>query len=132
MKRVFQHYTGEVECLKGLKILGLSCLYHRRSGNRDAILFWMEAGDKKWYRIFIDGTYCGVDEYSFNNSGSDLDENLELRNHDSFVKGLRIKSAHVKSAFLPVIKLTISFDNESVLIFDCNSEEKCSLQFINT
>jgi hypothetical protein len=40
----------------------------------DIVLVWLKnSSEKYWYRVFIDGAYCGVDQYQFDMSDNDLD-----------------------------------------------------------
>lgn len=132
MKRIFQHYKGEIDYLKGLRIQSLLCLYHNGAGKEGVILLWLESIERKWYRIFIDNSYCGVDEYDKNDSESDLDDGVAFKNHDSRVNGLGIESAIVVDDHSQNTELTIRLDNGSFFLLNCDNEGLCKLRFFNS
>ena len=124
MNRLFQHYEGEIRKIEGLTLRGLELLINNESGKEDIILIWMQTGNK-WLRIFIDGCYCGIDEYDQNKSKNDIDDGISLINKDSWVKGLVIKNANVESKDSLIITLIINFTNETQLILDLLNKKWC-------
>ena len=96
------------------------------SEKENVILLWIET-ESNWLRIFIDGSYCGIDEYETNESENDLDDDVSFINQDNWIKGLTIKKAKVESGYLPLITLTIDFTNRIQLILKCDKNEDCSL-----
>ncbi|MFT4662992.1 MAG: hypothetical protein ACI9AT_000825 [Ulvibacter sp.] len=126
MNRLFQHYEGEIKEIEGLTLNGLNYLIDNDSHKENVFLLWIET-ENKWLRIFIDGSYCGIDVYETNESESDMDDDVSFRNQDEWVKGLIIKKAKVESGNLPLITLTIDFTNGTQLILDCDENEDCSL-----
>ena len=124
MKRLFQNYKGEVKALNGLILKELCYLKH---SDDDIILLWLRT-ENSFLRIFIDGCYCGIDEYSEDNSKDDIDDDMILIDKTKWIKDLTIKSTFVKAKTLPLISMTIVFTNGSELVFSCNKEEKCSLK----
>lgn len=94
-KRIFQHYKGVIKELDGQKLSGLKAIIDEE--DNDVILFWIGVNnDSGWYRIFIDGYYCGVDFYDEDLSDGDLDENIICTDYES-IKGDIILSAVVES-----------------------------------
>lgn len=132
MKRVFQHYKGEIEDLKGLRIQGLLCLYHNEGSNEGVILIWLESIENKWFRIFIDNSYCGVDKYDTNHSESDLDDGIAFKNYDSRVNGLTIESAIVITDHHQNIELGFRLHNGSRFTLEGDKEGQCKLRFFNS
>lgn len=81
MKRIFQDVKGKIEELSGKTV---SSLYSLNNLNEGGIsLIWLgTTGDKYWYRIFIDGWYCGVDRFEECNIEEDKDEGFEIVSHN--------------------------------------------------
>ncbi len=126
MKRLFQHYEGEIKEIEGLTLQRLRLLINDESEKEDVILFWVQT-DKNWLRIFIDGCYCGIDEYEADESDTDMDDGVSFRIQDDWVENLTIKKAWVVSGNLPLITLTIDLTDGTQLIYDCDKDEECSL-----
>ncbi|MDA7501801.1 hypothetical protein N8482_00840 [Chitinophagales bacterium] len=124
MKRVFQHYSGAVEKIVGLKAATLKVLVDE--SDQDVILLWLET-ETDWFRIFIDGVYCGIDQYTSDKSEDDLDDGVFLLNRADWVSKQIITRAYVETRGLPLIDLTICFSNRSQLILRCHKNEQCSL-----
>ncbi|MGB1039400.1 MAG: hypothetical protein ACPGVD_00840 [Flavobacteriales bacterium] len=127
MNRLFQHYEGEIKVIEGLTLKRLKYLNDDESESKNVILFWLET-ENKWLRIFIDGTYCGIDEYETDESDYDNDDEVTFVNEDKWVKNLTIKSAKVESGILPLITLTIVFTNGTQLLLNCDENENCTLK----
>ena len=100
MNRLFQHYEGEISKIQGKKVKSLTSLIDDESKSENVILLWLEI-ENSWLRIFIDGTYCGVDEYESNESENDLDDGVSFQNYDEMIRDLEIKEAKVISGNLP-------------------------------
>lgn len=125
MNRLFQHYEGDIQGLIGKELKNLKSLYDRNSN--DVILIWLES-DNSWFRIFIDGAYCGVDEYKNDESLDDAEEDDDLLiEHKKWVTGMTIKEAKVESWVLPEIKLTLELSNTTKLTLNCDKNEFCTL-----
>ncbi|MFT5777650.1 MAG: hypothetical protein ACI837_000598 [Crocinitomicaceae bacterium] len=129
MNRIFQDNNGTVESLNGRKLSSLKCLYNDDHESEDVILFWLQT-DENWLRIFIDGVYCGIDEYDNDESQSDLeaDDDTRLVNHDSWIKDNCIDQIIVESTDLPIITLSILLSNKSSIILACDKNEICTLK----
>ncbi len=124
MNRLFQHYEGEVTALRGSKIRSMKSLRDKESQN--VFLIWIET-DNSWLRMFIDGSYCSIDEYGHDASGNDRDafEGL-LIEHKTWEDDVNILKAEVKSNDLPEIRLSIELSNRETLILDCNNDAFCT------
>ena len=127
MNRLFQHYEGEISKIQGKKVKSLTSLIDDESKSENVILLWLEI-ENSWLRIFIDGTYCGVDEYESNESENDLDDGVSFQNYDEMIRDLEIKEAKVISGNLPLITLSIEFTDESLMILNCDEYENCKLK----
>ncbi len=115
MNRLFQHYKGVVKELSGKSIS--SFLSIEDAINGDVYILWLENETSGlWYRIFIDGWYCGVDEYPESNIENDFDDDVNVVNHFSKLKSKIIESAIVKDSDGENrhIVLTIKFSDQSV------------------
>lgn len=126
LERIFQHYEGSIEELSGLKISSFKTLIDHR--NDDAIvLMWIGTDDEaKWYRIFIDGSYCGVDYYKEDNSDEDIDDDLCFVDYEC-MNGEIIVSTHVelgnRNYGLSSILLTIDFESSNRLHLYCHDAD---------
>lgn len=129
MNRLFQHYEGEVKQIQGIKLKGLKSLIYKDSKIENVILFWFKTEDK-WLRIFIDGAYCGIDEYETDLSNDDIDDDVYFVNQDHWIIDLVIQNAKVTSEKLPLISLIINFTNGNKLILECDTNENCTLRII--
>ncbi|MCH2231785.1 MAG: hypothetical protein MK105_15735 [Crocinitomicaceae bacterium] len=128
MKRLFQHYEGEIQGLIGKELKNLKSLHDKN--DNDVILIWLESGNS-WFRVFIDGVYCGVDEYENDESIYDVEEDDDLLiEHKKWVNGMTINKAKVESWVLPEIKLTLELSSDTKLILKCDKNEFCSLNII--
>ena len=124
MNRIFQHYKGAVDQIIERTIKSVKYLIDDSSN--DVILIWMET-DINWLRIFIDGSYCGIDTYETDESESDEDDDISFKHISNNIIGKTIKTAQVSSTQLPHITLTIALSNDTKLILDCDKNEYCSL-----
>lgn len=95
--------------------------------SENVILFWLET-ENKYIRIYIDGTYCGIDEYETDESDDDVEDGITFINKDNWVRNLTIQSAKMESEFLPLITLTIDFTNGTQLIMNYKENENCTLK----
>ena len=50
---------------------------------------------KYWYRLFIDGVYCGVDRYSEDKSSEDMDDDILCLDRSQWFTGKILQSAKV-------------------------------------
>ena len=100
MERVFQDDHGIVDALNGAVFSSVKKLIQESDG--DVILIWFHCiSSQCWYRVFIDGTYCGIDKHLEDNSQDDLDDNVSLVDISDLFIGKTIKKAEVKFNDLP-------------------------------
>jgi len=127
VKRLFQHYSGEVNALAGLELKSLQ-LFVDSHNEEDIILMWVET-EMGWLRIFIDGAYCGIDIYETDRSIDDWDDGVTCISRNNLVCGKRIQKAIVTSAVLPEIQFSIYFEGGSFLHLKCDQNEICRLRW---
>ncbi len=128
MQRVFQHYEGDVDEFQGkeFSIVKAVCEEH----TNDVIVAWMmSTQDEAWYRIFIDGVYCGIDKYSEDRSSNDLDEEVKIVDYSSSFNHKACVRAAVNNDKQQII-LHIDFSDNSEASLVCASEDgECSFKF---
>jgi len=128
MNRVFQDTHGNVEALKGRIISSLVSV----NDSEDVILFWCSEKDSSiWWRIFIDGAYCGIDEYDTCEIEEDLDESVSKIDHSSKLSSGKIESVSVSSPEQKDRYMVLSFKLENQLFeLVCKSSDgDCVLKF---
>lgn len=119
MDRVFQHYEGEVTEFKGLRFSRIRSFVD--ISDDDIILLWFKVDSEDlWYRVFIDGCYCGIDKYLLDNSEEDLDEDIRVDDYSEIFREQKVLHAEVINEItdLDIITLIISFE-ERTLILKC-------------
>jgi hypothetical protein len=133
MHRVFQHYEGVVDELKGASFSSVKSLYDKLE--HDIVLVW--ARDETlncWYRVFIDGVYCGVDRYQLDESSNDIDDEVDFVDHSAWFQGKKLEHAEVTSPNKSEghIVLTMTFGSHQCRLI-CGSEDgECQLQFTDS
>ena len=131
-KRLFQDSDGEIESLKGTVLTGIKYLYDNLSEKEDIILLWLRTDKDTWLRIFIDGSHCGIDEYLYDESACNLEENMSIVDYSKWIMGTKIITANSECTELPEITLTINLSNHKRIVFACNKDESCSIKFLST
>lgn len=130
MQRIFQHYHGSIPELIGECFSSAKALID--SETQDVILLWLENSEEKyWLRIFIDGTYCGIDKYFEDCSEDDLDDDIYFKDISSFFINPRITNAEVvfSEGQGGSINLILSFFN-NLLELKCKLVDgDCSLTY---
>ncbi len=100
LDRIFQHYEGVVTELKGSRFTTVKSLID--DIDKDIYLLWFyDEFSSSWYRIFIDGIYCGIDRYTDDCSVDDEDDNISWEDHSNWFSGKTLLCA------------TVSFDGET-------------------
>ena len=130
MKRIFQHYEGEIEALSGSHYSTVKAVVN--SFDNSVVVLWLH--DKRkgfWYRLFIDGIYCGIDQLSGDNSLEDMDDDIIIIDHSAWFQDKILLKAKVLSGSgdLPDMVASLEFaKSECQLIYraKCN---KCELTF---
>lgn len=119
MQRVFQHYEGEITELRGLRFSQVKAFV--ATEDNDIVLLWCKVESNNiWYRIFIDGVYCGVDKYFEDESINDLDECIYIDDHSQEFQAQKVLTADVinRSDKCGTIDLIITFE-EGTLQLQC-------------
>ena len=129
MDRVFQHYEGIVEALIGARFSTVKCMVD--SEDSDVVLVWFQ--DEKsssWYRIFIDGVYCGIDRYSNDLSSDDLDDDIQCVDNSEWFAGKTVNNAIVKSSSdSKEIVFSMSFGSEECRLVSKNEGDSCEFVY---
>lgn len=117
MDRIFQDYEGEIKELMGARFTVVKSLVDDVDDN--VYLLWLyDESSKYWYRIFIDGAYCGVDRYSQDNSIDDDDDDEIWQDHSKWFEGKVVLSA------------TVSFGgnvDDDIVLSLCFGKRECKL-----
>ena len=130
MDRVFQHYQGNVAELEGASLSAFRSIVNE--DDNDVIIIWtFDENVKRWYRIFIDGTYCGVDRYEADESNSDLDDGVILDDHSAWSRGAIVVSAIVSSPtkLEGCIVLSLEFSDRNCKLICESQDGNCRLEF---
>lgn len=130
--RIFQDYTGTVSDWEGAQF---SCVKSINDTiDNDVILLWMyDQWAQCWYRVFIDGAYCGIDRYQHDESANDLDESVACVDHSVWFRGKVLQNADV----IPTDKadeyilLSMQFEETTCLLVCKSSDGDCELRFID-
>lgn len=76
MDRIFQNESGEIHELVGSRFTKVVSLDDMDTGN--VVVVWLkESISEVWYRIFIDGHYCGIDQYKIDCIINDMDDHIK-------------------------------------------------------
>lgn len=114
MERIFQDQNGEIEELKGAQFSTVKAMVDDEDSS--VVLLWCyDIVSNFWYRIFIDGTYCGVDRYREDNSGNDDDDGVSWSKHSEWFAGKKLLSAQVR--------FTGRTDDDIILTLRCQNDE---------
>lgn len=133
-ERIFQDYEGYAEELTGLKVSCLKALIDQ-ANNDDTILIWIGVNDNSnWYRIFIDGYYCGIDCYKTDLSNDDLDDDVIYVDYncinDEIIVSTKVESGNVNLGYSSIL-LTIEFlSGKKLLLFCLDSDGVCKLEIV--
>lgn len=122
MERIFQHFEGAVDGLAGADVGKAAAVMDVSDGN--VILLWLEdAARGGWYRIFIDGTYCGVDHFPACEIDDDLDDGYSATDHGLWFRDRTIERAEVATTPGPAggeqITLTILCVDGATALLRC-------------
>ncbi|MCK5165087.1 MAG: hypothetical protein KAQ72_15275 [Desulfobacula sp.] len=132
MKRKFQHNEGEIGLFLNLTFSTVKALIN--ADDKSIIVLWLKDRDaSRWFRLFCDGVYCGIDQYSSDRSFDDMDDAILIVDHSAWFQHKKIIAAFVNSDNnkSPCIKISLKFDQSLCqLIYQCQSEQ-CDLVFID-
>ncbi len=129
MDRIFQHYQGTIDAMQGARFSCVKVL--EDAMDHDVILLWMrDDTSKTWYRVFIDGAYCGVDQYGEDESEEDIDDDVIFTDYSAWFHGKVLESARVLFLNRPGEYLLLLLDfGQSECKLLCRSEAgECVLQ----
>ncbi|WP_415881535.1 hypothetical protein ACMXYX_06845 [Neptuniibacter sp. QD72_48] len=113
--RIFQDCSGSIDQLEGSVVSALYTLDDANTGN--IFLIWLQvAPSNKWYRIFIDGWYCGIDAYEECMVEDDKDDDVLVQNLTSEYENQSIVTVQVSDPRKPNyhIVLSIQFQTSSI------------------
>ncbi len=133
--RIFQDYEGSVTEIACLKVSKLKAILTPENNN-EVILIWIGTNsDSDWYRIFIDGWYCGIDHYKKDLSNEDIDEDVICIDYD-WINDEIVISAKVELGNKLLgdssILLTIEFLSRKKLLLYCNdSDGVCKIELVS-
>ena len=128
MNRIFQDTYGNIDALKGRTISSLISV----NDSEDVILFWFGEKDTNvWWRAFIDGAYCGIDEYLNCEIEEDLDESLLKIDYSSKLNSGIIESVSVSNPMQKdgYIVLSLKLENQLFELVCKSNEGDCVLKF---
>ncbi len=131
--RIFQDYEGDIKEVVGLQISGLKAIVDQVDYH--VILIWIGVNNNSsWYRIFIDGYYCGIDIYESDLSNEDLDDDILIVDY-TCINGETIENTSVEAGNEiygeSSIVLTIEFlSGKKLLLFCYDSDGECKLTFL--
>lgn len=129
-KRIFQNYTGNIKELEGANFNTVKAAVD--TDRNSVIVLWMhELNANAWYRVFIDGVYCGIDRFKSDRSTDDLDEGVVLKDFSSRFRGRTLLSAVVSDheEGKSVLKLTLHCDSRDCCLAYHMDSGICVLSF---
>ncbi|MCK5695457.1 MAG: hypothetical protein KAH62_02450 [Desulfobacula sp.] len=132
MKRKFQDNKGEIGLFRNLTFSTVKALIN--VDDKSVIVMWLKDKDSsRWFRLFCDGIYCGIDQYSSDRSFDDMDDDILMVDHSAWFQHKKITAAFVNSDNndSSCIKVSLKFNqSQCQLIYQCQSEQ-CDLVFID-
>ncbi|KNY30096.1 hypothetical protein [Pseudobacteroides cellulosolvens] len=133
--KIFQDYEGFVPEIAGLKVSKLKAILAPEN-NDEVIFIWIGTNSNSdWYRIFIDGCYCGINHYKKDLSSKDLDEDVVCIDYD-WIDNEIIAIAKVELGNKMLgdssILLTIEFlSGKKLLLYCYDHDGECKLELIS-
>ena len=131
MKRIFQHYEGEIEAFSQSHFSTVKSVVN--SLDNSVVVLWLQDKQKEfWYRLFIDGVYCGIDQFSDDKSFEDIDDDIIIMDHSAWFQDKKLLEANVFSGSMVSSDITVSLKfatSECQLIFQ-SKYDICELKFI--
>jgi len=132
LKRKFQDNKGEISLFCDLTFSTVKALIN--ADDKSVIVMWLKDKDSsRWFRLFCDGIYCGIDQYSSDRSFDDMDDDILMVDHSAWFQHKKIIKAFVNSDNndSPCIKVFLKFDqSQCQLIYQCQSDQ-CDLVFVD-
>lgn len=129
--RIFQDYEGYVKKITGLKVSSLKAIIDQE--NDDIILIWIGVNnDLSWYRIFIDGCYCGIDYYDKDLSNEDLDDDVICVNYncinDEIIVKAKVESGNVTFGDSSILLIIEFISGKKLLLYCYDFDGVCKLE----
>jgi len=131
MERVFQHYKGEIEAFSQFHFSTAKAVVN--SFDNSVVVLWLyEKHNRFWYRIFIDGIYCGIDQFSDDKSLEDIDDEIIIIDHSAWFQDKKLLEAKVcsGSGVLPDMVVSLKFAKSECQLIYQPKYHKCRLEFI--
>jgi hypothetical protein len=131
-QRLFQHYKGKIVDFNQLEFSTVKAVVD--SADTHVLTVWLQNRyNDCWYRLFIDGAYCGVDRFLSDLSSEDLDEGAKIIDYSEWFQGKRILKAHVFTTDnVPYdIILSLKFEKSECQLFYHSRQNECRFKFIN-
>lgn len=130
MKRLFQHYKGAIDSLSGTRFSCVKTIDELSTD--DVVLIWLQdAASCNWYRIFIDGAYCGIDLYPEDGSDEDVDDGYVCTDRSEWFLGKTLTAASVELINKTDTHIVLNMDfGKHECKYVCRNEDgECELQF---
>lgn len=109
MKRLFQDDTGTISPFCGIEFSLAKTLENTEDAS--VILLWLKQKKKNiWYRIFLDGYYCGVDRFNRDLSDKDLDDWVLVVDRTKWFQGKPVRTASVQTDLKKSCELALTFE----------------------
>ncbi len=131
MKRIFQHYEGDIEALSESHFSTVKAVVN--SLDNSVVVLWLHDKRKEfWYRLFIDGIYCGIDQFSEDKSLEDMDDDIIIIDHSSWfqVKILLKAKVFSGSGVSSDMVVSLKFAKSECQLIYRSKNSKCELKFI--
>ncbi|MCD4742231.1 MAG: hypothetical protein K8R67_07115 [Desulfobacteraceae bacterium] len=134
MERIFQHYKGEIKAFSQLYFSTAKAVVN--SLDNSVIVLWLnEKYNGVWYRIFIDGTYCGIDQFSEDKSSEDIDDGIITTNYSDWFQGKKVLKAKVfsdqEAEAAPDLIFSLKFAASECQLVYLSKYDKCELRFFD-
>ena len=130
MNRIFQHYEGEIEALSGSHFSTVKAVVNFLDNS--VVVLWLHDKRKEfWCRLFIDGIYCGIDQFSEDKSLEDMDDDIIIIDHSTWFQAKILLKAKVFSGNggLPDMVASLEFAKSECQLIYRAKHDKCELTF---
>lgn len=131
MKRIFQHYEGKIQTFSGSQFSTVKAVVH--APDNSVMVLWLQEEQKRvWYRLFVDGIYCGIDQFSDDESLEDMDDDIIIVDHSAWFKGKTVLEAGVSSGKKGTsdIVVTLKFAESECRLVYRSEDNDCGLEFV--
>ena len=131
MKRIFQHYEGDIEALSESHFSTVKAVVN--SFDNSVVVLWLHDKHKGfWYRLFIDGVYCGIDQFSADRYLEDIDDDIIIIDHSAWFQDKKLLEAKVfsGSGVLSDMVVSLKFAKSECQLIYQSKYNTCELKFI--